>query len=179
MVTKPLGWTIWFVCLVLLWSVQPLFLTQARSVIIFGLLTALLALLGGLFGLAALLVWSAAVGLCNLTLALLLTAYPPALWVGLSAGLLLLAFLDSGQRLMYIRHCWLAPGVTKELLRPGVILSGITLLVGLGLGGIVVSWSTSTLRLASPGIFTISGACILVGFLAIFLLYTNRLSEGE
>ena len=56
------------------------------------------------------------VGLSNLTLALILSAHPPDFWVGLSAGLTLLALLDGNQRFSYLRHCHLESGVLAVML---------------------------------------------------------------
>ena len=177
MATKQIGWELWFGCLVLLWSLYPLVFTQARSVMMLSIMTALLALLGWLFRLAVLTTWSGGIGLCNLTLTLLLTGHPPDLWAGLSAGIILFALLDSGQRLPYLRHCWHAPGVGAALLRPFVYLSGATVLVGLSMGTLVVYLRAHTTSLAMPGILTVLGACLLAGLIALFLLYTNRLSN--
>ena len=175
MATKQIGWELWFGCLALLWSFYPLAFTQARSVIMLSSITVILALLGWLLPLAVLITWSGGIGLCNLTLALLLTAHPPDLWAGLSAGILLFALLDSSQRLLYLRHCWRAPGVSTALLRPFVYLSGVTVLVGLGMGVLVMYLSTAMASLALPGLLTVLGACLLAGAVTLFLLYTNRL----
>jgi hypothetical protein len=178
MAASKIGWEIWFGCLVLLWSVYPCAFAQARSVLLLSIITALLGLLGGGFRAPVLVIWSAGVGLCNLTLALLLSSYPPALWVGVSAGILLLALVDSGQRLTYLRHCWLAPGVMTALLRPFVRLSGTTVLANLGLGLLVFYLSTQVVNTVAPGLLTVVGACFLAGFLALFLLYTNHWPNG-
>ena len=89
--------SLWLGLLTLLWSCQPLLLSQARGIVVLALFTGVLAGLGGLTGVRLLVVWSGGVGVLNLTLALLLTASAPNLWVGLSAGLTLLALLDGNQ----------------------------------------------------------------------------------
>jgi hypothetical protein len=141
-------------------------------------ITVLLALLGWLLRLPVLITWSGGMGLCNLTLVLLLTTHPPDLWAGLSAGILLFALLDSGQRLLYLRHCWRAPGVSTALLRPFVHLSGVTVIVGLGMGVLVTYLHTVMASLTLHGSLTVLGACRLAGAIALFLLYTSRLSNS-
>jgi hypothetical protein len=178
MAASKIGWEIWFVGLALFWSLYPLVFTQTRSVLILCTITALFTLFGRLWSLPVLVAWSGGVGLCNLTLALLLASHPPDLGVGLSAGILLFALVDSSQRLTYLRPCWIAPGVVTALLRPLVLLSGVTLLVGIGIGWLVVHLSTQATSAAQPGFLTAIGACLLAGFLALFLLYTNRLSDS-
>jgi hypothetical protein len=178
MAASKIGWGIWFGCLVLFWSLYPCVFTQARSVFILGIITALLGLLGGFFSAPVLVAWSGGAGLCNLTLALLLSSHPADLWVGLSAGIILLALVDSGQRLTYLRHCWLGPGVVVTLLRPFVCLSGVTVLVGVGVGLLVFYLSTQVANAAASGFLTVIGACLLAGFLALFLLYTNHRPDG-
>src|SRR5215510_16418885 len=84
----------WLGVLTLLWACHPLLLSQARGIVVLALFAGVLAGLGGLTGVRLLIVWSGGVGVVNLTLALLLIASPPNLWIGLSAGLTLLALLD-------------------------------------------------------------------------------------
>jgi hypothetical protein len=174
MATNKIGWEIWCGSLLVFWALYPVVLVYARSVLILALITAAFGVLGWLFGVPVLMVWSGGVGLCNLTLALLLIAHPPDLWVGLSAGILLLALVDSSQRLTYIRQCWLAPGVATALLRPFVRLSSAALLVGLGIGLLLISLHTQPITLVAPGALTVVGASFLAGFIALFVLYTNH-----
>ena len=78
-------------------------------------------------------------GLVNLTLALLLTTSPPNLWVGLSAGLTLLALLDGNQCVAYLRHCQVGPGVLAQLFGTLVRLSGWSLAAGVSVGYLVTA----------------------------------------
>lgn len=178
MATTKIGWGIWLGGVTLLWAFYPLLFTQARGVLALGALTATLALLGWLTSLQLLVIWSGGLGVCNLTLALVLTSHPPDLWAGLSAGIILLALLDGSQRFTYLRHCWLAPGVVTALLGTFVRLSGLTLAVGLILGLLVIYLSRQPLSAVAPGFLTVVGACVLGGFLAMFLLHTSRSPDG-
>jgi hypothetical protein len=117
--------------------------------------------------------WSGGIGLGNLTLALLVTASPPNLWVGLSAGIILLGLVDGSYRLTYLRRCWLAPGVLTELCSTFVRLSGLTLGVGFLLGMLLISLGHFSMT-TTTGVITIVGACLFVGALAVFLRYTSR-----
>lgn len=183
MTARRLILSIWLGLLMLLWSLQPLLLSQARGVVLLALLTAALAGLGGLTGVSLLVVWSSGIGLCNLTLALLLAGSPPNLWVGLSAGLTLLALLDGHQCLAYLRHCQVETGVMAALFGALARLSGWSLAAGVGMGLLVTqlhAWSGHT---TAAGYLTIVGAAIFVGFFAAFLLATSRWSglktQGE
>jgi hypothetical protein len=91
---------------------------------------------------------------------------------------MLFALLDSNQRLLYLRQCWRAPGVSTALLRPFVYLSGVTVLVGLSMGVLVMYLSTAPASRALHGLLTVLGAGLLAGAVALFLLYTNRLSNN-
>jgi hypothetical protein len=174
MAASKIALALWLGGIGLFWSVYPLLFSQARSVLVLGGLTVLLTLTGWLSGLQLLVTWSGGLGLCNLTLALVLTSHPPDLWVGLSAGLTMFALVDGSYRAMYLRRCWLAPGVITALLRPLLYLSGLTLAAVLGLGILVTFLSTPAIDIAAPEFLTILGACLLVGFLVAFLLYTTR-----
>jgi hypothetical protein len=132
--------------------------------------TAILALLGGSTGWQPLVVWSGGLGLCNLTLALLVVSHPPNLWTGLGAGIILFALLDGSHRLTYLRQCWLTPGVLIALGRIFVRLSGLALGIGLLLGVLIVPLGQVSVMVSAAGVITIAGACIMVGLLAIFLL---------
>ena len=174
MATDKIGLSLWVGAITLLWSIYPLLFSSARGVLVLSILTAGLALIGWLLGIPLLVIWSAGLGLCNLTLALVLTSYPPNLWAGLSAGLTLLVLVDSSQRMTYLRHCWLAPGVVVTLLKTLVSLSILTLTVGIVLGAALVLLGQQPLTASATGLLTITGVCLFVGFLAIFLIYTNR-----
>jgi hypothetical protein len=43
---------------------------------------------------------------------------------------------------------------------------------------LVLSLSQSPLSAAAPGLLTVVGACLLGGFLAMFLLHTSRWPDG-
>ncbi len=173
MAASKIGLGIWLGGVTLLWALQPLLWSHARGVLVLSIVTALLALLAWLFKLPLLITWSGAVGLCNLTLALILTSQPPNLWAGLSAGITLLALMDGSHRFTYLRHCWLAPGVVMALLSPFVLLSGLTLAVGMALS-FIIPLAHQSVGTSAAGFVTITGACLLVGFLALFLLRTSR-----
>jgi hypothetical protein len=174
MATGKIGLSIWLGTLTIIWSLYPLLFSQARGILVFSLLTATLALAGWLTGLSLLVIWSGGLGLCNLTLALVLTAYPPNLWAGLSAGLILLALIDSSYRFTYIKHCWLTPGTVAILLRTFVHISGLTLAVGIVLGALLILLGQQPLAASATSLLTLTGACLFIGFLAAFLLYTDH-----
>lgn len=164
---------IWLGSITLLWALQPLLWSHARGVLALSLITALLALAAWGFNLPVLTTWSGAVGLCNLTLALLLTSQPPNLWAGLGAGINLLAMLDGSHRFTYLSACQLTPGVLTACLRIFVQLSGITLAAGVTLS-LVIPLAYQSIAASAAGALTITGACLFVGFLTLFLLLTNR-----
>jgi hypothetical protein len=174
MATGKIGLIIWLVAVTLLWGLYPLFFSAARGVFVFAVLTGVIALLGWLSGLQLLVFWSGILGLLNITLALLLTSYPPSLWVGLSAGLTLLALLDGSQRFAYLRHCQVEPGVIRALLDTFIRMSGLSVGVAFGLGWLLVTLEPVLTGSAAAGLFTIVGACAFVGFLAVFLLYSSH-----
>jgi len=160
--------------LTLLWALQPLLLSQARGIVVLALLAGVLAALGGLTSVRLLVVWSGGIGLLNLTMALLLTAYPPNLWVGLSAGLTLLALLDGQQCFASLRHCQIEPGVLATFFETLVRLSGWSLAAGVGVGLLVMQLHSQSINTAAAGYMTIIGAAVLVGFFAAFLLATSH-----
>jgi hypothetical protein len=174
MATSTVGLGIWLGGIALYWSLHPLLWSQARGVLVLGIMTGMLTLIGGLTSLQFLVVWGGGLGLCNLTLALMLASQPPNLWVGLSAGITLLALLDGSQRFTYLRHCHIEPRVMAALLQVFVRLSGLSLAAGLTLSGLVIALGTYGAGFSVPGLLTIAGACMLAGFLAVFLLYTSR-----
>lgn len=174
MIARQIVLSLWLGLITLLWSCQPLLLSQARGIVVLALFSGILAVLGGLTNVRLLVVWSGGVGLLNLTLALLLTAAPPNLWIGLSAGLTLLALLDGHQCVAYLRHCQVAPGVLAALGGALVRLSGLSLAAGVGIGFLVTALHTPHMDTAAAGYMTIIGAGIFVGFFAAFLLVTSR-----
>jgi len=178
MATGKTGLRIWVTAVILLWSVYPLLFSQARGVLLFAVITGLSAGLGCLSGVQVLVFWSALLGLLNITLALLLTATPLSLWNGLSAGLVLFALLDSSQRFTYLRHCQIEAGVITAHLDIFVRLSGLCVLVGLGLGCMLMVIGPLVANVAVASLLTIAGACVFVSCLALFLLYANRLPES-
>src|SRR5918911_704555 len=145
MSTRQVILGLWLGLLALLWSLHPLLLSQARGIVVLALLAGVLAVLGGLTSVRLFVVWSGGIGLLNLTMALLLTASPPNLWLGLSAGLTLLALLDGNQCVAYLRHCQVGPGVLAQLF--GTLVAGY---------------------------MTMLGAAAFVGFFPAFLLATSR-----
>jgi hypothetical protein len=174
MATSKIGLGLWLGAITVIWSLYPLLFSHARGVLIFSVLTAMCALLGWVTGLTSPVVWSASLGLCNLTLALVLTAHPPNLWAGLSAGIVVFALLDGTYRFTYITRCWLAPGVVATLLSPFVTISAVTMAVGMLLGLLLVALGQQPLVSSATGLLTVTGACLFVGFLAVFLLRTSR-----
>jgi hypothetical protein len=173
MATRQIGITLWVAGLTLVWSAYPLLFSHAQGIIVLSAITALLALLSLITGWQPVVIWSGGLGLCNLTLALLVTASPPNLWTGLSAGIVLLALVDGSHRLAYLRQCWLAPGVLTVLLNTFVRLSGLTLGIGLLVGLLLIPLGYFSVA-TGAGAITIIGACLLVGTLAVFLWSTSR-----
>ena len=166
--------SLWLGLLTLLWSCHPFLVSQARGIVVLALFAGVLAGLGGLTGVRLLVVWSGAVGLLNLTLALLLTAAAPNLWVGLSAGLTLLALLDGNQCVAYLWHCQVGPGVLTQLFGTLVRLSGWSLAAGVSVGYLVMALYAPRMDTVAAGYLTILGAGVFVGFFAAFLLATSR-----
>ena len=174
MLFKQVVLSLWLGLLTLLWSCHPLLVSQARGIVVLALLASVLAGLGGLTGVRLLVVWSGGVGVVNLTLALLLTASPPNLWIGLSAGLTLLALLDGNQCVAYLWHCQIGPGVLTQLFGTLVRLSGWSLAAGVSVGYLVAALYASRMDTVAAGYMTILGAGVFVGFFAAFLLATSR-----
>ena len=166
--------SLWLGLLTLLWSCYPLLVSQARGIVVLAIFAGALAGLGGLTGVRLLVVSSGGVGLANLTLALLLTASPPNLWVGLSAGLTLLALLDGNQCVAYLWRCQVEPGVLAQFFGPLVRLSGWSLAAGVSIGYLVTALYAPRMDTVAAGYMTILGAGIFVGFFAAFLLATSR-----
>ncbi len=158
----------------LLWSLHPLLFSQTRGVLLLTILTGVLSFSGWIANFQLLVVWSGGLGLLNLTLALLLSSYPPNLWVGLSAGITLLALLDGSYRFGYLRHCQVDPGVMAVLFGVFVRISGLSLATAIGLGLLVVSLHSQLPGTSATGLLTIAGACMFLGVFALFLLYTSR-----
>ena len=176
MLCKRAVLSLWLGVLTLLWSCHPLLISQARGIVVLALFAGVLAGLGGLTGVRPLVVWSGGVGMVNLTLALLLTGAPPNLWVGLSAGLTLLALLDGNQCVAYLRHCQIGPGVLAEIFGTLVRLSGWSLAAGVSVGYLVTALYAPHMDTVAAGYMTILGAAVFVGFFAAFLLTTSRWS---
>jgi hypothetical protein len=179
MAAHKIGLACWLGLMTLLWSLYPLLLSQSRGIIILAILTGGLALFGWVSGMQLPVVWSGAVGLFNLTLALLISSQPPNVWLGLSAGITLLALLDGSQRFGYLRHCHVEPGVLTVWLAVFMRLSGLSLAAGFALVVLVVNLPTQGGIASGAGVLTIVGASLFVGVLALLLLYTNRWPEGD
>jgi hypothetical protein len=167
----------WLVLMTLLWSMQPLLLSQQRGVLVLMVCTGVLAFVGWLTGLQALVAWSGGLGLLNLTATLMLTSQPPNLWLGLSAGLTLLALLDGSQRFAYLRECQVEAGVVTAFLGVYLRITVLSLAAGLALALLIVHLPTQGAIAAAAGLLTIAGAGLFVGVLALFLLYTSRWPE--
>ena len=174
MLFKRVVLSLWLGLLTLLWSCHPLLVSQARGIVVLVLFAGVLAGLGGLTGVRLLVVWSGGVGVVNLTLALLLTASPLNLWMGLSAGLMLLALLDGNQCVAYLWHCQVGPGVLAEIFGTLVRLSGWSLAAGVSVGYLVTALYAPHMDTVAAGYMTILGAGVFVGFFAAFLLATSR-----
>jgi hypothetical protein len=174
MLFKRVVLSLWLGLLTLLWSCYPLLVSQARGIVVLAIFTGVLAGLGGLTGVRLLVVWSGGVGMVNLTLALLLTSSPPNLWVGLSAGLTLLALLDGNQCVAYLWHCQVEPGVLAQLFGTLVRLSGWSLAAGVSVGYLVTALYAPRMDTVAAGYMTILGAGVFVGFFAAFLFTTSR-----
>jgi hypothetical protein len=179
MVASKTGLSCWLGLITLLWSLYPLLFSQARGVIMLMALTAALALVGWLTGMQVLVVWSGGLGLVNLTATLVITAQPPNLWLGLSAGITLLALLDGSQRFAYLRHCQLEPGVLVVMLGAFLRITGLSLGAGMALALLVVNLPQQGAAASAAGLLTIAGAGLFVGVVALFLLYTSRWPEQE
>lgn len=163
----------WLGVITLLWALQPLLWSHARGVLALSFVTLLLAIIAWSFKLPILTAWSGAVGLCNLTLALVLTSQPPNLWAGLSAGLILFATLDGSHRFTYISACQLTPGVLTACLRVFMQLSGLALAAGVLLS-LMIPLAYQSISTSAAGALTITGACLVAAFLTLFLLRANR-----
>jgi hypothetical protein len=177
MAAGKIALAIWLGLAIALWTLHPLFFAQARGIQLLAGLTGLLALWGWLGGFAALMFWSALTGLINATLALVLTAHPPNLWAGLSAGLLLFALLDGHQRWVYVRHCELEPGMFIGLLEPFIRVSALAIVVGFAMGMLLIALNALPFQAPYVGVLTIAGAALFAGAFTLFLLHTNWLSD--
>jgi hypothetical protein len=177
MAGSRIGLGCWLGLMTLLWSLHPLFYVQSRGVIVFVVLTAGLAFGGWLTGIHFLVVCSGGLGLVNLTAALVLTAQAPNVWLGLSAGLTLLALLDGSHRFSYLRHCQVEPGVLTAWLRVFIRVSGFSVAAGVALALLIVNLPNQGTIASAAGVLTIAGAAIFVGLVALLLLYTSRWAE--
>jgi hypothetical protein len=179
MAPHKIGLACWLGLMTLLWSLYPLLFSQARGVIVLTILTGGLGVLGWVTGMPLLVVWSGALGLCNLTLTLVITSQPPNVWLALSAGITLLALLDGSQRFAYLRHCHVEPGVLTAWLAVFIRIAGLSLAAGIALVLLMVNLPTQGGIASGAGVLTIVGASLFVGVLALLLLYTTRLPERE
>ncbi|HSF29111.1 MAG TPA: hypothetical protein VLK82_01370 [Candidatus Tectomicrobia bacterium] len=177
MAASKTGLACWLGLITLLWCLHPLLFSQARGVIILIIIAGGLGLVGWLTGMQLLVVWSGALGLFNLTLVLVLTGQPPSLWVGLSAGITLLALLDGSQRFAYLRLCQVEASVLAVWLGVFMRLTGLTLGVGMALALLIITLPTQGEITSAAGLLTIAGAGLFVGLLALLLLYTSRWPE--
>jgi hypothetical protein len=174
MATYKTGLACWLGVSTLLWSLSPLLFSQARSIVMLTIVTAALALSGWLTATQVLVALSGGLGLLTLTLTLVITAQPPNLWLGVSAGITLFALLDGSQRFAYLRHCHVEPGVLTAWLGVFLRISGLSLLAGLAVALLVVNLPSRGEVAAVAGLLTIGGAGLFVALLALVLLYTNR-----
>jgi hypothetical protein len=169
----------WLGLITLLWSCQPLLFSHTRGVVLLAVATALLALVGWLLGVQLLVVWSGGLGLVNLTMTLALTGQAPNVWVGLSAGIALLALLDGSQRYSYLRRCRVEPGVMMAWLGTFIRLTGLSIAAAVALTLVLVNLAPQGVLLSAAGLLTIVGAVMFVGALALFLRYATRWSAKE
>lgn len=174
MATSQIILAVWLTLVTAIWALHPLLFTHARSVVLLSLVTGLFAVAGWQRNLKVLIFWSGLVGLLNMTLALLLTAQPPSFWVGLSAGLTLLALLDGSQRYAYIQLCQVECGVLVAMLDTFVRLSGLCIVTSLAIGALLLIWSSRLSSFSLAGFLTLAGASIFAGFFTLFILYTNH-----
>jgi hypothetical protein len=179
MAAYKIGLACWLGLMTLLWSLYPLLLSHARGIIVLSVLTGGLAVVGWMTGMPLLVVWSGALGLLNLTLTLVISAHPPNVWLGLSAGITLLALLDGSQRFAYLKHCYVESGVLTPWLTVFMRIVGLSIAAGLALILLVVSLPTLGGMASGAGVLTIVGASLFVGVLALLLLYTSRWIERE
>ena len=178
MAASKAGLGCWLGLMSLLWCLHPVLFSRARGVVILMLVTGVLAVVGWLTGFHVLVVWSGALGLGNLTLALTLSAQPPNLWVGLSAGIILLAVVDGSQRFAYLRRCRVEPGVLAAWLGVFLRISGLSLAAAVALALLVLHLPHQGALASAAGPLTIAGAALFVGVVALFLLYTSRWADG-
>ena len=178
MAASKAGMACWLGLITLLWSLHPLLFSQQRAVLVLVVGTGVLALLGWLLDMQALVAWSGGLGLVNLTITLMLTAQPVNLWVGLSAGITLFALLDGSQRFAYLRRCQVEPGVLMAFLGVFLRLSGLSMASGIALALLVVNLPTQGAVASTAGLLTIAGAGRFVGAVALFLLYSSRADRG-
>jgi hypothetical protein len=179
MAAHKIGLACWLGLMTLLWALYPLLFSQARGIIVLTILTGGLAIFGWVTGMPLLVVWSGALGLFNLTLTLVITAQPPNVWLGLSAGITLLALLDGSQRFAYLKHCYVQPGVLTVWLTVFMRIAGLSLAAGIALVLLAVNLPIQGRMASGAGVLAIVGAGLFVGVLALLLLYTSRWPERE
>jgi hypothetical protein len=177
MVASKAGLGCWLTLVTMLWSLHPLLFSRSRGVVVVVIITGVLALIGWLTGIQFLVVWGGGLGVANLTVTLVLTAQVPNLWVGLSAGITLLALLDGSHRFAYLRYCQVEPGVLAAWLGVFMRISGLSLAAGVALALLIINLPSQGAMASAAGLLTIGGAAMFVGAVALFLLYTSRWSK--
>ena len=179
MAASKTGLGCWLALITLLWALHPLLFSRARGVVMLMAFTGVLALGGWLASIQPLVVWSGGLGLLNLTLSLVLTSHPPNLWVGLSAGITLLALLDGSQRFAYLRHCQVEPGVLAVWLGVFMRITGLSLAAGVAMALLIVNLANQGSVASGAGFLSVAGAGLFVALVALLLLYTSRWPESE
>jgi hypothetical protein len=174
MAAHKIGFIVWLSAVTGVWTLFPLLFAQSRGVIVLALSTGVLALLGWGSSLQILVFWSGVIGLLNITIALVLTNHEANLWIGLSAGLTLLALLDASQRWSYIKSCQVEAGVLGMMLETFVRVSGLSLALGLLIGAFITLLGPTVSGQSFMGYLTLVGASLFAGFFAVFLLYASR-----
>ena len=168
---------VWLTLLTILWAVHPVLFSQSRGVCILAVVTVLLAAGGWLSGYQPGVVWSGIVGLGNFTLSLMITGQPPNLWVGMSAGLTLLALLDGSHCFAYLRRCHLEAGVLGVLFSAFLRLCGWSVAAALSVVVLLVAVHTPASSSTAAGLLTIAGAIVFLGGFAVFMLYANKVAN--
>ena len=177
MTAQKMALGVWLTLLSILWAVHPVLFSQSRGVCILSVATMLLATGGWLSGSQLSVVWSGIVGLGNFTLSLMITGQQPNLWVGMSAGLTLLALLDGSHCFTYLRRCHLKAGVLGVLFSAFLRLCGWSVAAGLSVVVLLVSLHTPASSSTTAGLLTIAGAIVFLGGFAVFMLYANKIAN--
>lgn len=177
MTVQKVALGVWLTLLTILWALHPVLFSPSRGVMIMAGATALLAVGGWLSGYQLCVVWSGLVGLGNFTLSLMITGQRPNLWVGMSAGLTLLALLDGSQCFAYLRRCHPEAGVLGVLFSAFLRLCGWSVAVGLSVVVLLVALHTPARNSTTAGLLTIVGAIVFLGGFAVFMLYANKVAN--